>query len=124
MREGGDILALGKNLKEAIDSITVDLPHWHSAISGSRSGGDGKAPSPSLCRSLWQAVAIILVVVLVYQPWHTSGVDDCRRYSLDARDRILDHGTDRHRCAAHIAGALIIARTARSTTRCRRPTRC
>jgi multidrug efflux pump subunit AcrB len=65
MRDGGDILALGRNIRKTIDEITSDLPIGIEPIL--------VADQPSVVRSaigefmtaLWQAIAIIMAVSVV-----------------------------------------------------------
>ena len=65
MRDGGDILALGRNVQRTVDELTADLPLGieprlvadQSAVVNSAIG--------EFMESLWQAIAIIMAVSFV-----------------------------------------------------------
>ena len=65
MRDGGDILALGSNIKTAMDAATADLPlgiHPHLVADQAVTVQTAIA---EFMESLWQAVAIILVISFI-----------------------------------------------------------
>jgi multidrug efflux pump subunit AcrB len=65
MREGGDILALGKNIKQAMTRVIADLPVGiQPTLVADQAVTVDKAISEFMT-SLWQAVAIILAVSFV-----------------------------------------------------------
>jgi multidrug efflux pump subunit AcrB len=62
MRDGGDILALGENIRQAMQGIVADLPIGIEAV---RVADQPQAVDEAIndfTTSLWQAIAIILVV--------------------------------------------------------------
>jgi multidrug efflux pump subunit AcrB len=65
MREGGDILALGKNLKEAINTIATDLPIGIEPFLVADQAATVEVAISEFMTSLWQAIAIILVVSFI-----------------------------------------------------------
>ena len=65
MRDGGDILALGKNIKQAIAEITVDLPLGITPQLVADQAVTVRSAIAEFMTSLWQAVAIILAVSFV-----------------------------------------------------------
>src|SRR5499427_7252611 len=65
MREGGDILALGKNIKQAITRITADLPVGIQPTLVADQAVTVESAISEFMTSLWQAVAIILAVSFV-----------------------------------------------------------
>jgi multidrug efflux pump subunit AcrB len=65
MREGGDILALGDNIKAAMAKITADLPVGIEPILVSDQAVTVEESIAEFTSSLWQAVAIILVVSFI-----------------------------------------------------------
>jgi multidrug efflux pump len=65
MREGGDILALGKNIHRAMDEIKANLPIGIEPILVADQGVTVESAIAEFMTSLWQAVAIILAVSFV-----------------------------------------------------------
>jgi multidrug efflux pump subunit AcrB len=65
MREGGDILALGKNLKRAMNEITSNLPIGIEATLVSDQAVTVQGAIGEFMGSLWQAIGIILVVSFI-----------------------------------------------------------
>ena len=61
MRDGGDILALGKNVQRAIAEITADLPVGIEPRLVADQPATVESAISEFMTSLWQAVAIILV---------------------------------------------------------------
>ncbi len=65
MRDGGDILALGRNVKIAIDESVADLPLGIDATLVSDQPVVVKTAIGEFMESLWQAIAIIMGVSVV-----------------------------------------------------------
>ena len=65
MRDGGDILALGRNVKKAIDENIADLPLGIDATLVSDQPVVVKTAIGEFMKSLWQAIAIIMAVSIV-----------------------------------------------------------
>ena len=66
MRDGGDILALGRNVKKAIDESVADLPLGIDAIAGRpTSRSSSRRAIGEFMKSLWQAIAIIMAVSII-----------------------------------------------------------
>jgi multidrug efflux pump len=65
MRDGGDILALGENVKKAIDSATADLPLGIDVTLVSDQPVVVKHAIGEFMTSLWQAIAIIMACSIV-----------------------------------------------------------
>jgi multidrug efflux pump subunit AcrB len=65
MRDGGDILALGKNVQRAIAEITADLPLGIEPKLVADQPATVESAISEFMTSLWQAVAIILVASFV-----------------------------------------------------------
>ena len=65
MRDGGDILALGKNIERAISQLTIDLPLGIRPQLVADQSATVKSAIAEFMTSLWQAIAIILVVSFV-----------------------------------------------------------
>ena len=102
MRDGGDILALGRNVKQAIDDSVADLPlgieptlvadqpvvveHCHRRVHDVAVAGDRHHHGGEL-----------------HQPRLPAGRRRGAVDSADARDRLPDHAVARHRPAAHFA---------------------
>lgn len=104
MRDGGDILALGKNIKRSIAEATADLPIGIEPVLVADQAATVETAISEFMTSLWQAIAIILVVsfislgvrpglviafaipmtlVVVFQVMMLSGID-MQRISLGA----------------------------------------
>jgi multidrug efflux pump subunit AcrB len=65
MREGGDILTLGDNIKAAMAKITADLPVGIEPVLVADQAVTVEHSIAEFTSSLWQAVAIILVVSFI-----------------------------------------------------------
>ena len=65
MREGGDILALGKNIQRAMTAITADLPLGIEPKLVADQAVTVESAISEFMTSLWQAVAIILAVSFI-----------------------------------------------------------
>jgi len=65
MRDGGDILALGRNIKKAMTSITANLPLGIEPTLVADQAVTVDHAIADFMSSLWQAVAIILVVSFI-----------------------------------------------------------
>ncbi|MBS0641475.1 MAG: efflux RND transporter permease subunit, partial [Proteobacteria bacterium] len=65
MREGGDVLALGRNVETAIKDITVDLPLGINPILVADQPHVVEHAISDFTTSLWQAIAIIMAVSFV-----------------------------------------------------------
>jgi multidrug efflux pump len=65
MREGGDILALGRNIKQAMDQITADLPIGIQPILVADQAVTVDGAISEFMTSLLQAIAIILVISFI-----------------------------------------------------------
>ena len=65
MRDGGDILALGRNVKKAIDENIADLPLGIDAALVSDQPIVVKTAIGEFMESLWQAIAIIMAVSIL-----------------------------------------------------------
>jgi multidrug efflux pump subunit AcrB len=65
MREGGDILALGKNIQRAMNKIKANLPIGIEPILVADQAVTVESAIAEFMTSLWQAVAIILAVSFI-----------------------------------------------------------
>jgi multidrug efflux pump subunit AcrB len=65
MRDGGDILALGRNVKKAIDASVADLPLGIDATLVSGQPVVVQTAIGEFMESLWQAIAIIMAVSVI-----------------------------------------------------------
>ena len=65
MRDGGDILTLGKNIEKAIAEITAELPIGITPIRVADQAVTVKSAISEFTGSLWQAIAIILAVSFI-----------------------------------------------------------
>ncbi len=65
MREGGDILALGRNIKQAMDQITTDLPMGIQPILVADQAVTVDGAVSEFMTSLLQAIAIILLISFI-----------------------------------------------------------
>jgi multidrug efflux pump subunit AcrB len=65
MRDGGDILALGKNVEKAMTEITNNLPLGINPVLVADQAVTVKTAIAEFMTSLWQAVAIILFVSFI-----------------------------------------------------------
>src|SRR5262245_54138100 len=62
MREGGDILALGQNIRRTMDEITADLPLGIDPVLVADQSFVVRSAIGEFTTSLWQAIAIIMAV--------------------------------------------------------------
>jgi len=65
MQDGGDILALGQNIKAAMAKITASLPHGIEPKLVADQSNTVRYAIADFMTSLWQSVAIILVVSFI-----------------------------------------------------------
>jgi multidrug efflux pump len=65
MREGGDILELGNNIKQAMQRITSDLPLGIEPVMVADQAVTVRSAITEFMTSLWQAVGIILAVSFI-----------------------------------------------------------
>jgi multidrug efflux pump subunit AcrB len=65
MRDGGDILALGKNIKRAMDTVRANLPIGIEPNLVADQAVTVESAISEFMTSLWQAIAIILVVSFI-----------------------------------------------------------
>jgi len=65
MRDGGDILTLGKNIEKAIAEITAELPIGITPIRVADQAVTVKSAISEFTGSLWQTIAIILAVSFI-----------------------------------------------------------
>jgi multidrug efflux pump subunit AcrB len=65
MHDGGDILALGRNIKQAMAEITADLPLGITPRLVADQAVTVRSAIAEFMTSLWQAIAIILVVSFI-----------------------------------------------------------
>ena len=65
MRDGGDVLALGRNIEAAVAAITTDLPVGITPVLVANQPQVVDTAIGEFMESLWQAIAIILVVSFV-----------------------------------------------------------
>jgi multidrug efflux pump subunit AcrB len=65
MRDGGDILALGRNIKRTMDEITADLPIGIEPTLVADQSSVVHSAIGEFMTSLWQAIAIIMAVSVV-----------------------------------------------------------
>jgi multidrug efflux pump len=65
MREGGDILTLGRNLDRALQDITADLPIGIEPILVANQSAVVDQAIREFTESLWQAIAIIMAVSFI-----------------------------------------------------------
>ncbi|MBN9260162.1 MAG: efflux RND transporter permease subunit [Hyphomicrobium sp.] len=65
MRDGGDVLALGRNIQRSIDEITAGLPIGITPIRVADQAVTVTSAIAEFMASLWQAIAIILAVSFI-----------------------------------------------------------
>jgi multidrug efflux pump subunit AcrB len=65
MRDGGDILALGRNLQRTMDEIIADLPLGIDATLVANQSSVVRSAIGEFTTSLWQAIAIIMAVSII-----------------------------------------------------------
>ena len=102
MRDGGDILTLGRNVKKAIDDSVANLPLGIDASLVSDQPVVVQTAIGEFMELLWQAIAIIMAVSIIslgLRPGLGGGADD----SAHDRDRVSDHAGDAYRPPAHLA---------------------
>src|SRR5262249_49180108 len=91
MREGGDILALGQNIRRTMDGVTAFLPVGIEPVLGADQSVVVRSASGEFTTSLWQAIAIIMGGERS-EPGRACR-RPCRAFDpADARDGISDHG--------------------------------
>ena len=102
MRDGGDILALGENIKQAMATITADLPLGiePNLVADQAVTVDGAIAD--FMTSLWQAVAIILAVSFISLGVR-PGLVVALSIPLTLAIVFADHAGGEHRHAAHFA---------------------
>ncbi len=109
MRDGGDILTLGRNVQRTMDEITADLPLGIEPTLVADQSSVVQSAIGEFMTSLWQAIAIIMAVSVV-----SLGVAGRRHRraldSADARDGVPGHG-------ASSASTCSASRSARSSSR-------
>ncbi len=102
MREGGDILALGRNIEQAMKRITADLPLGVTPILVADQPHVVDHAISDFTTSLWQAIAIIMAVSFVSLGMR-AGMVVALSIPLTLADRLSGHAVHRHRPAAHLA---------------------
>src|SRR6202030_159973 len=65
MRNGGDILALGRNIQRTMDEITADLPPGIEPTLVADQSSVVQSAIGEFMTSLWQAIAIIMAVSVI-----------------------------------------------------------
>ena len=65
MRDGGDILTLGRNLQRTMDDITADLPLGITPVLVADQSSVVRTAIGEFMTSLWQAIAIIMAVSVI-----------------------------------------------------------
>jgi len=65
MREGGDILALGQNIRRTMNEITADLPVGIEPVLVADQSSVVQTAIGEFMASLWQAIAIIMAVSVI-----------------------------------------------------------
>ena len=65
MRDGGDILTLGRNLQRTMDEITADLPLGITPVLVADQSSVVRTAIGEFMTSLWQAIAIIMAVSVI-----------------------------------------------------------
>ena len=65
MREGGDILTLGRNIQRTMDEITADLPIGIEPMLVADQSSVVQSAIGEFMTSLWQAIAIIMAVSVI-----------------------------------------------------------
>ena len=104
MRDGGDILTLGQNIKQAMAEITADLPLGIAPKLVADQAVTVKSAISEFMTSLWQAVAIILVVSFISLGVR-PGLVIALAIPLTLAVVFSVMELHRHRHAAHIAGS-------------------
>ena len=103
MRDGGDILALGKNIKTAMAEITADLPIGIEPHLVADQAVTVDSAIAEFMTSLWQAVAIILAVSFISLGVR-PGLVVALAIPLTLAFVFAIMLMSRHRHAAHLAG--------------------
>ena len=91
MRDAGDILALGKNVRKEMADIKANLPLGIEQTLVADQAVTVDVAISDFMASLWQAILIILVVQLP-QPRRAPGHRGRAGDPADARDRVRGHG--------------------------------
>jgi multidrug efflux pump len=102
MREGGDILALGNNIKRAMAEITDNLPLGINPVLIADQAVTVKNAIAEFMTS-FVASGRDHSVHKFHQPRGAAWLDRGSGYSFDACHRLLGDAAERHRYAAHIA---------------------
>ena len=102
MRDGGDILALGKNLDKAMAAATANLPVGIHPLLVSDQAVTVKTAISEFMESLWQAVGDHPRGQL-HRARRAAGAGRGAGDPADAGDRLLGDGSRPHRHAAHFA---------------------
>ena len=111
MRDGGDILALGKNITRTIAEVTANLPLGIEPKLVADQAVTVENAISEFMTSLWQAIAHHPGGEL-HQPRRAPRPGHRTRHPADARHRVLDHADRRtSTCSA--------SRSARSSSRWR-----
>ncbi len=117
MRDAGDILALGENVRREMAEITGQPAGGHRDDAGGRPGGDGRSGDQRL-HDLVVAGHRHHSGVQLRQPGRAARRGGGLGDSADDGDRVRGHGRGQHRPAPHLAGrADHRARACWSTTR-------
>lgn len=102
MREGGDILALGRNVKQAIAETMANLPLGIDAELVSDQPAVVENAISEFMTSLWQAIAIIMAVSIISLGIRPGG-GRCAFDSAHDGNHLSHHGRAWHRPSAHLA---------------------
>ena len=102
MRDGGDILTLGRNVQRTMDDITADLPVGIEPTLVADQSSVVRGAIGEFMTSLWQAIAIIMAVSVLSLGFR-AGAIVALVDPADARDRVSGHAIRQHRSAAHFA---------------------
>ena len=78
MREGGDVLALGRNIQKAMAEIIADLPIGIEHASGERPAAGRRHAVGEFMKTLWEAIAIVMAVSLLSLGLRAGTVVACR----------------------------------------------
>jgi multidrug efflux pump len=77
MRDGGDILALGRNLRQAMNEVVADLPLGINPTLVADQSSVVQSAIGEFMESLWQAIAIIMVVSVVSLGFRAGAIVAC-----------------------------------------------
>ncbi len=103
MRDSGDILALGRNIRAAMDEIRADLPIGIEPILVADQSVTVDEAIGDFTDSLWQAILIIMAASFIALGMR-AGVGRGAVDPADAGHRLPADVGLRHRPAAHLAG--------------------